>query len=214
MSHFDKRHDYNGGILLESMVSRDPMEQFHKWFEDASNHSEIVEANAMTLATATPTGMPSARMVLLRKVDTGFVFFTNYESRKGNELEQNPYAALVFYWAPMERQVRVEGIVSRVSAEESDAYFNSRPYKSRLGALISKQSSVVEDSELLRVELSALQAQYPEKSGVPRPSNWGGYRVTPTSIEFWQGRESRLHDRLRFRREPPEHNWTLERLAP
>jgi pyridoxamine 5'-phosphate oxidase len=166
----------------------------------------------MTLATATPTGTPSARVVLLRQVDTGFVFFTNYTSRKGRELEANPHAALAFHWAPLEQQVRIEGTVTRASPAESDTYFASRPYKSRLGALISQQSAVIDSARDLREQLERLQTQYPEDGSVPRPPNWGGYRVTPSAVEFWQGRRSRLHDRLRYRR---HHNsWILERLAP
>lgn len=213
MSHFDQRREYSQGELLESQASSDPFQQFRAWFEDANAHDEIVEAGAMTVATSTPSGIPSARVVLLRNVDTGFVFFSNYESRKGRELEANPYAAIVFHWAPLERQVRIEGKVVRISAEESDAYFASRPHKSQLGALISQQSTVIDSADALRHELERLEQQFPEGTPVPRPANWGGYRVTPTTIEFWQGRRSRLHDRLRYR-DNGDDSWVLERLAP
>lgn len=212
VSPFDKRRDYSSGELLEADVAGDPFTQFRAWFDEADAHPSVVEAGAMTLATATLDGIPSARVVLLREVDTGFVFFSNYASRKGNELEANPRAAIVFHWAPLERQVRIEGHVTHVSQEESDAYFATRPYKSRLGALISRQSTVIENAEELRNQLDHLQQQYPEGTVVPRPQNWGGYRVTPTAVEFWQGRQSRLHDRLRYTRN--DNNWKLERLAP
>jgi pyridoxamine 5'-phosphate oxidase len=212
MSPFDKRRDYGTGELLEQNAAADPFTQFRQWFDIADEHPDIVEAGAMTLATATAAGIPSARVVLLRQVDEGFVFFSNYESRKGGELETNPHAAIVFHWAPLEQQVRIEGEVSRVSTKESDTYFASRPYRSRLGALISKQSTVINDAEQLRSQLTELERHYPEGSTVPRPPNWGGYRVTPHSVEFWQGRRSRLHDRLRYRKDAAE--WILERLAP
>lgn len=212
MSPFDKRRDYSSGELLESIVAKDPFTQFREWFDKADTSNEIVEAGAMTIATATSNGIPSARIVLLRNVDSGFVFFSNYASRKGGELQANPYAALVFHWAPLERQIRIEGRVSRISDEESDAYFSTRPYRSRLGALISKQSTVIKNAQALRDQLADLELQYPEGTPVPRPTNWGGYRVTPDVVEFWQGRRSRLHDRLRYRHE--NERWVLERLAP
>ena len=212
MSPFDKRRDYSSGELLESDVAEDPFTQFRRWFDVADANEHIVEAGAMTVATATSDGMPSARVVLLRNVDTGFVFFSNYASRKGAELETNPHAAIVFHWAPLEQQVRIEGDVTLLSDKESDAYFASRPHKSRLGALISKQSTVIDSAEVLRSQLDELEKQYPEDAVVPRPDNWGGYRVTPRTVEFWQGRSSRLHDRLRYRRDGDA--WMLERLAP
>lgn len=167
----------------------------------------------MTLATATRGGKPSARMVLLKGVDQrGFVFYTNYESRKGRELGENRRAALVFYWGPLDRQVRVTGRVSRVTAEESDAYFGTRPVGSRFSAAVSAQSSVVKSRAALEAELARLKAQYPE-DGPPRPKHWGGYRVDPDEIEFWQQGESRLHDRLRYRR-LRDGTWRIDRLAP
>lgn len=212
MSQFDKRRDYSSGELLETDVAADPFTQFETWFDLADANEDVLEAAAMTVATATPSGIPSARVVLLRGIDSGFVFFSNYESRKGQELESNPYAALVFHWAPLEKQVRIEGRVEHVSAEESDHYFASRPYKSRLGALISKQSTVIDSAEELRSQLDELQQRYPEDAVVPRPEHWGGYRVVPSAVEFWQGRRSRLHDRLRYRLDGEA--WILERLAP
>jgi pyridoxamine 5'-phosphate oxidase len=212
MSPFDKRRDYSTGELVESQMASDPFTQFRTWFEVADSHPDIVEAGAMTIATATPQGAPSARVVLLRALDSGFVFFSNYESRKGSELNANPRAAIVFHWAPLEQQVRIEGGVTRVTDEESDTYFAGRPYKSRLGALISKQSTVIENADVLRSRLDELEIEYPEGTTVPRPQNWGGFRVTPDAVEFWQGRRSRLHDRLRYRR--AEGSWLLERLAP
>jgi pyridoxamine 5'-phosphate oxidase len=212
MSPFDKRRDYDSGELLEHMMATDPFTQFVSWFDVADAHAGIVEAGAMTVATTTPEGVPSARVLLLRNVDTGFVFFSNYESRKGKEIESNPHAAIVFHWAPLEQQVRIEGRIEKVSDSESDTYFASRPYKSRLGALISRQSSVIDNADVLRDQLAELERQYPEGTAVPRPANWGGYRVVPNVVEFWQGRRSRLHDRLRYRLD--HESWVLERLAP
>ena len=167
----------------------------------------------MTLATATPDGRPSARMVLLKGVDArGFAFFTNYESRKGAELAANPRAALVFFWVQLERQVRVEGRVERLSAEESDAYFASRPEGSQLGAWASQQSAVLPDRGPLEARYEELRAQY-EGQEVPRPTFWGGFRVVPETVEFWQGRVNRLHDRLRYRRQD-DGSWVIERLSP
>ena len=174
--------------------------------------SEIPEPNAMTLATAGPDGRPSARIVLLRGYDArGFVFFTNYESRKGRELEANPHAALVFHWHDLERQIRIEGPVERTSAEESDAYFETRPVGSRMGAWASRQSEVIADRKTLEDRVRALELEYPDGQ-VRRPDYWGGYRVIPSVIEFWQGRPSRLHDRLRYTRSA--HGWFIERLSP
>ena len=211
MSVHESRKDYNRLSLNEAELDPDPIRQFHRWFEEATL-SEIPEPNAMTLATATPDGRPSARIVLLRGYDErGFVFFTNYESRKGRELDSNPHAALVFHWHDLERQVRIEGPVERISAEESDAYFQSRPAGSRLGAWASRQSDVIPDRAVPGSPHSALELQYPDGQ-IPRPEHWGGYRVVPTVVEFWQGRPSRLHDRLRYRRE--NGAWVIERLSP
>jgi pyridoxamine 5'-phosphate oxidase len=205
------RKEYTRAGLAESDANPDPIAQFRRWFDDALA-AGLREPNAMTLATATPDGRPSARVVLLKGFDErGFVFYTNYEGRKGEELEENPYCALVFYWAELERQVRVEGRVSRVPKRESDEYFGSRPRGSRLGAWASEQSRPVGGREVLEERLRALEAEY-EAREVPRPPFWGGYRVEPEVIEFWQGRENRLHDRLVYRRS--SGGWGRERLQP
>ena len=207
----DARVDYSRLSLSESDLKADPINQFHVWFEEATR-AGVPEPGAMTLATATPEGRPSARIVLLRGYDDrGFVFYTNYESRKGRELRSNPHAALVFFWHELERQVRIEGQVDRVSPEESDAYFQSRPALSRLSAWISRQSDVITSRESLESSLKTLEQRYAD-GRIPRPEFWGGYRVVPESLEFWQGRPNRLHDRLRYRR---EHGaWVIERLSP
>ena len=206
------RKQYTRSGLDESEAAPDPIEQFRGWFEDALA-ADLHEPNAMTLATATPEGRSSARIVLVKGFDErGFVFYTNYGGRKARELEANPYCALVFYWGELERQVRVEGRVSRVSEEESDAYFASRPRGSRLGAWASKQSRPVGDRGTLERRLRELEREY-EGREIPRPPFWGGYRVEPEIIEFWQGRENRLHDRLLYRRSV-DGGWIRERLQP
>ena len=208
----ERRKDYQRFNLLEQDVDPDPIKQFGAWFEEASL-SEVPEVNAMALATATSDGRPSVRMVLLRGFDErGFTFFTNYESRKARELDENPAAALVMFWHELERQVRIEGRVERASEEESDRYFHSRPAGSRIGAWASPQSRVIPDREALESLYQEVEARYPE-GAIPRPTNWGGYRVIPDSIEFWQGRPNRLHDRLRYTRRP-DGRWSIERLAP
>jgi pyridoxamine 5'-phosphate oxidase len=207
----ESRREYSRMRLTEGELDPDPVRQFHRWIEEATL-SEVPEPNAMALATATPEGRPSARIVLLRGYDErGFAFFTNYESRKGRELDANPHAALVFHWHDLDRQVRVEGRVERVSAEESDTYFQSRPACSRLGAWASRQSEVIPDRTVLEARNRALELQYPGGQ-IPRPEHWGGYRVVPAVIEFWQGRPSRLHDRLRYTRS--DRGWLIERLSP
>jgi pyridoxamine 5'-phosphate oxidase len=206
------RKEYARAGLKESDADPDPIEQFGRWF-DAVLAADLYEPNAMTLATSTPDGRPSARIVLLKGFDErGFVFYTNYEGRKAEELEANPRAALVFYWGELERQVRVEGRVSRLPDEESDAYFESRPRGSQLGAWVSEQSRQVRDRRVLEERLRGLEAEYEDRE-VPRPPFWGGYRVEPEAMEFWQGRESRLHDRLRYSRST-DGVWERERLQP
>jgi pyridoxamine 5'-phosphate oxidase len=191
--------------------TEDPIEYFAEWFEDAKRSGLFLPESAC-LATATPDGTPSARMMLLKGVDhRGFVFFTNYESRKGDELSANPRAALVFHWGILERQVRVEGTVTRIDQEESEAYFRSRPRGSRLGAWASAQSRPLPSRDELEARFARLDAEYPRDS-VPLPPFWGGYRLAPQRIEFWQGKLNRLHDRLRYTREGG--GWSVERLYP
>ena len=207
----DLRRDYARARLSERDVASDPITQFQIWFEQA-RASEIVEPNAMTLATATPDGAPSARIVLLKGIDErGFVFFTDYRSRKGEELRANPRAALVFHWQELERQVRVTGSVERVTEAESEGYFRTRPLGSRIGAWCSHQSSVIGNRETLEKRMAELERDF-ASGDVPLPPYWGGFRVTPETVEFWQGRPNRLHDRIRYARE--RDGWRLERLAP
>ncbi|ACZ39835.1 pyridoxamine 5'-phosphate oxidase [Sphaerobacter thermophilus] len=197
--------------LNEADLADDPFTQFNRWLSEALAR-DVPEPNAMTLATATGDGVPSARVVLLRGFDErGFVFFTNYESQKGRELAENPRAALVFHWPALGRQVRITGEVSRVSREESEAYFHTRPRGSQLSAWASEQSAVIPDRATLEERLREIEQRFPEE--VPLPPFWGGYRVSPTAIEFWQSRRSRLHDRLRYTRQP-DGTWRIERLSP
>ncbi len=206
------RKDYTLEGLNEDQVSPNPFKQFTVWFNQALS-AQLPEPNAMTVATATPDGKPSARIVLLKDFDErGFVFYTNYLSHKGLELTNNPQAALVFWWAQLERQVRISGTVEQVSADESDKYFYSRPLNSRLGAWASEQSQAIASRNILEQRLQELQLKY-ENQDVPRPPHWGGWRVIPEEIEFWQGRPSRLHDRLRYTL-VDSGNWQIERLSP
>jgi pyridoxamine 5'-phosphate oxidase len=212
MGFADLRKEYMQRGLDEGDVDADPFRQFAVWFDEARAASPI-EPNAMALATVGADGRPSLRMVLLKGADErGFVFYTNYESRKGRELADTPWAALTFFWPEMERQIRIEGRVEPVSAEESDAYFHSRPVGSQLSASASRQSEVIAGREELEQRVAALSAQYHDQE-IPRPENWGGFRVIPDAIEFWQGRASRLHDRLRYRL-LASGDWQIERLSP
>jgi len=198
--------------LKESDLAPRPFQQFDKWFRQALE-AQLPEPNAMTLATAAGNGMPSARIVLLKGFDEeGFVFYTNYESRKGRELAENPQAALLFHWIELARQVAITGKVSRVSREESENYFHSRPEGSQLGAWASRQSEVIKGREVLGIRFQQLKAEC-ESKPIPLPSYWGGFRLVPDSIEFWQGRPNRLHDRLRYTLQP-DKNWLIERLSP
>jgi pyridoxamine 5'-phosphate oxidase len=210
MSIPDLRQEYLRATLDEKMAASDPFVQFKRWFKEALA-AELPMANAMTLATVSPTGRPSARTVLLKRLDDqGFVFFTNYESRKGKELAANRAASLLFYWAELERQVRIEGVVEKIPPRESDNYFAQRPLLARHAAIASQQSAVIADRTLLEKRFANIVEQC--GGDPPRPAHWGGYRVTPEIIEFWQGRESRLHDRLRYSRIGT--HWKIERLAP
>jgi pyridoxamine 5'-phosphate oxidase len=206
------RKEYRQGGLLEVDMDPDPIRQFEVWFQQALA-ANLPEPNAMTLATATPDGVPSARIVLLKAFDvSGFTFFTNYDSRKGRELTVNPRAALLFFWSELQRQVRIEGTVERISEAESNAYFQSRPVGSRLGACASRQSEVIVSRDVLEQRVRELAARFPN-GDVPRPPFWGGFRVRPLTIEFWQGRPDRLHDRLRYVLQGTAA-WRLERLSP
>ena len=219
----DIRKDYKLASLEEADVASNPIDQFTRWWNEAVA-SQIDEVNAMTLATANAAGVPAARIVLLKGYNpNGFIFFTNYESDKGKNLAQNPNAALVFFWKELERQIRIEGTVQKVSAEESDRYFNSRPASSRIGAWASPQSAVIENRLVIEQNVERYGSIFANDS-IERPDHWGGYIVKPISIEFWQGRSSRLHDRIRYTLETSadhagtdtrsDANWKIERLAP
>ncbi|MGZ4026954.1 MAG: pyridoxamine 5'-phosphate oxidase, partial [Flavisolibacter sp.] len=208
----DLRSEYSSQTLLEQDVAADPVVQFEKWWHQAIE-AEIEEPNAMTLATASVDGLPSARIVLLKGFDRkGFIFFTNYRSYKGRQLEENPKACLVFFWKELERQVRIVGLVNPLGPEESDDYFHSRPVGSQLGALTSPQSEVISGREWLDEQYREMEAQFRGKA-IERPAYWGGYRVQPVIVEFWQGRPSRLHDRIQYSLQEGG-DWKIERLAP
>jgi pyridoxamine 5'-phosphate oxidase len=205
-------HPYNADSIDEKTVDPDPLKLFQRWLDEAKG-AGIHLAEAMTLATSTPGGKPSARLVLLKQADgRGFVFYTNYNSPKARELDANPHAALVFYWSQLERQVRVEGKVERTSAGESDAYFKTRPRESQIGALASPQSEVIASREALQQRADEVERLY-EGREVDRPAHWGGYRLRPERIEFWKGRPGRLHDRILYERQT-DGGWTIKRLAP
>ena len=208
----DIRKDYQLQSLLEKDVDLDPFVQFNTWWDDAIK-SELEEINAMTLATASASGKPSARTVLLKSVSReGFVFFTNYNSQKGKELEENPNACLVFFWKELERQIRITGKVDKVSARESDEYFNSRPEGSQIGAWASPQSSVIASREIIEENITKYEHRFADEK-ITRPPHWGGYIVIPKVIEFWQGRRNRLHDRIQYSK-MQDKSWKVERLAP
>jgi pyridoxamine 5'-phosphate oxidase len=207
----DLRQEYSAAQLTEKDVDNDPILQFGKWFKAATD-AKLHEPNVMTLATADRFGKPTARIVLLKGFDeNGFVFYTNYESKKGQDLVENPQAALVFFWAELQRQVRVEGLVSKVDAQTSADYFHSRPVGSQIGAIASPQSSVLDSRESLENKVTGLTKEYEGKE-IPRPLHWGGYLIEPTHLEFWQGRPSRLHDRIVY--DLVDGSWIINRLAP
>lgn len=203
------RREYSGEALTKESVNADPVQQFGNWFKEAME-SEIMDVNAMTLASSTSEGKPSARIVLLKHFDeNGFTFFTSYDSRKGSELEANPFGAILFHWKELNRQIRIEGKIEKVSDSDSDEYFNSRPVESRISAIASPQSQIIDS----RQDLEEKQKQFNSgKSKVERPRNWGGFRLIAKRVEFWQGRPNRLHDRILYELE--EHSWKISRLAP
>jgi len=206
------RTEYQKGKLNETMLPEDPLQLFDIWMAEALTN-ESAEPTAMTLSTADPNGTPSSRIVLLKGLENGeFLFFSNYHSRKGRELNDNPHAALLFFWPLTERQVRITGRVRTLTSGESFAYFRTRPYESRIGAHASRQSEVIPDRTWLEDRVSSLEQKYPEGADIPLPDHWGGYAVYPERIEFWQGREGRLHDRIEYLRK--KDNWTFHRLSP
>lgn len=206
------RREYHARDLIEEQVRDDPLRQFQEWFDDAV-HSGAVEPNAMVIATVDAACRPSQRTVLLKHLDeAGFVFYTNYESRKGRDLAGNPHVALLFFWPELERQVRITGLARRLDSAASDAYFAERPRGSQIGSMASPQSQVVPNRQWLSEQFEAVTAAHAEQDTLQRPDHWGGIIVVPDEYEFWQGRPNRLHDRLRYRRNDGE--WTIERLAP
>lgn len=210
----DYRKSYEKAELISDNLNDDPLEQFHEWFKDAEKAGGLEEANAMTVSTIGKDGFPKSRIVLLKSYDDkGFVFYTNYESEKGESLKNYPQTCISFFWPNTERQVIIKGVAEKVSEERSDEYFASRPKGSQIGALVSNQSSVIKNRKVLEEELEALEKEYEDKE-VKRPENWGGYLVKPESIEFWQGRPNRLHDRFLFSKSDSSGDWKIERLAP
>jgi len=206
------RSNYEKGALDEGAIARDPFAQFTLWLDEAIGTDGLIEPNAVTVASVAPDGQPSLRVVLLRGYDErGFVFFTNYESRKGRELDRSGKAAMLFYWGSLERQIRIDGAVARISADESDEYFAKRPRGHRLSAWASKQSSVVPNRAFLEAQMASEDTRF-HNTEVPRPAYWGGYRIAPHAFEFWQGRRNRVHDRIAYTSE--SGNWKIERLSP
>lgn len=204
------RREYTKNSLTVKNVNKNPFKQFEKWFAEVLK-SGFLEPNAMTVATSSLEGKPSARILLLKGIDeNGFMFYSNYKSRKGKDLEENPYASLLFYWDKLERQVRIEGKVEKLTKEESESYYNTRPYKSRVGAWASNQSSIIEDRNVIIKDFLKYMLKF--KTHVPLPPSWGGYRLIPDNFEFWQGRPNRLHDRIRYKKQ--KSGWKIERLAP
>ncbi|MFC8226837.1 pyridoxamine 5'-phosphate oxidase [Streptomyces sp. NPDC057287] len=209
------REQYRSEDFVEEDLAANPMDQFAQWFRQVAGGGALHEPNAMVVSTADSRGRPSSRTVLLKQYDDrGFVFFTNYDSRKGRELTENPYVSLLFPWHPLARQVIVTGTAARVAREETVAYFRTRPHGSQLGAWASEQSAVIGSRRELVDRYDELAARYPEGEKVPAPPQWGGFLVVPDAVEFWQGRENRLHDRLRFVRDSPAAEWRVERLCP
>lgn len=207
------RFHYSSGQLDEKNVNKNPIIQFENWMEEAID-KKLPEPHTMILSTASKTGRPSGRVLLLRDFsEKGFIFYTNYKSRKGEEINQNPWASLTFFWQQLERQVRIEGKLAKLSSKESDDYFNSRPFESRIGAIASNQSKIIESRKELDNNYEMLLKKYSTKN-VPRPVHWGGYCLKPLCIEFWQGRTNRLHDRILFTRKNVNEKWKVQRLAP
>jgi len=207
------REDYRKSTLEEKDASDNPFTQFANWFKEALN-AQISEPNAMVVATANKDGFPSARVVLLKGFDEkGFIFYTNYKSQKAKELLENPQCALVFNWLELERQIRIEGIAEKISPEDSTAYFHKRPKKSQIGAWASPQSQIIQTRDILEDNVKSLNAEYMDLEKLPRPDHWGGFRINATRIEFWQGRSSRLHDRLNYQKST-SNTWKRTRLAP
>lgn len=206
------RNEYTKATLDQATIDKNPITQFEKWFHEALE-AEVIEANAMTLSTVTESGRPSARIVLLKGIEQNkFQFYTNYQSQKGKELDNNPACALTFFWPELERQVRIEGISERLESSVSEAYFQSRPRSSQVGAWASPQSSIIKDRSLLEVRAREIEKRFAGDEILPKPNQWGGYAIEPFEIEFWQGRPSRLHDRIVYYKS--ENQWVIHRLAP